>query len=176
MNFAQKIFFCSAILASCISISACSGGADQAPKEIAPGQFVVDEPIQTAVGAPDKSSKCFVDSINGKPPSKDQTWEIHHGDEAVISGWGFRKDGQQLTPQLFIRLTGDAQTYYAVTTTRHLRADVNDHFHLDPSLMAGYELRAKTAQIEPGVYAITIMQAAATDVEGCESPTMLIVN
>lgn len=163
-----------ALVAASVSMLGC--GPEQPAKEIAPGQFVVDEPIQLTRGPLEKSSKCIVDTINGKVASKELTWEIHRGEEAVFLGWAFSKDGAQATAPLFIRLTGDVQTYYAVTSTRKSRLDVNQYFHIDPALMAGYELRAKTDQIEPGVYAITTIQPFASTIEGCESHAMLIVN
>ncbi len=164
------------IVALCAAMLGCSGGADQQAKEITPGQFVIDEPIQIAQHEFKKSGKCIIDSINAKAASKEQTWEIKHGEKVVISGWAFSKDGGTAPSPLFIQLTGDAQTYYAVSSTRMMRPDVNQLFQLNASLTTGFDLQAQTENIEPGAYEIMILQVNGTTVEGCNTKTMLLVD
>src|SRR6478736_4449592 len=92
------------------ALQGCSGG-DMAAKEIAPGAFVLDEPIQVAGKELKNTSKCFVDFINGKQADQRNTWTVNRNEEIVLSGWAHMKDGTAAKP-MFIRLNGAVQTYY----------------------------------------------------------------
>lgn len=162
------------VLLTGIALQGCSGG-DHAAKEIAPGAFVLDEPIQVAGKELKNTSKCFVDYINGKEADQRNTWTVNRSEEIVLTGWAFRKDGTAANP-MFIRLNGAVQTYYAVTSKRYARPDLERSLKVAPTLESGFELRASIAQMEPGPYAIMIMQPGGERVEGCERPYTLIVN
>lgn len=165
-----------ASLALCLSMWGCSGGTNPAV-ELVPGKFVNDEPLQLAgAGEEKKSSRCVIDAINGKPLSKSATWTVKRGDEAVIAGWAYHKDGSGASNPLFIRITGAVQTYYAMTTERPAHPSVNEEFKLDPSIDTGFTLRAATAGLEPDRYIISILQRTPTRLEACDVPATLIVN
>jgi hypothetical protein len=54
---------------------------------------------------------------------------------------------------------------------------VNKLLKWEPSLQSGFELRASIAQVEPGFYAVMVMQPVGDRVEGCERTTYsLLVN
>jgi hypothetical protein len=163
------------VLLAGVALQGCSGG-DHAPKEIAPGAFVLDEPIQVAGKDLKETSKCFVDHINGKRADRRNTWTVNRGEELVLSGWAHGKDGKWVANPMFIRLNGNVQTYYAVTDKRYARPDLESSLKIVPGLASGFELRASIAQVEPGPYAIMVMQPGTERVEGCERPYTLIVN
>jgi hypothetical protein len=149
---------------------------DPPAKEIAPDQLVVDEPIQLTRGPIEKSKKCRLDSINGKVRSEQNDWQIKHGDHVIFGGWAFSDDGASAPAEVFLRLTGGAQTYFAVTTRRLSRNDVTDFFHISRSLFVGFELPSATDSIEPGAYEIMILQVNGSRIEGCDTKTMLLVD
>jgi hypothetical protein len=163
-------------LGICLAMFGCSKSSNT-DKEIviAPGQFVLDEPSKLSEKI--KSSKrCSADTLNAKERSTEETWVIQRGAPIVLRGWAFSIDGNEAYPEVFVRLTGAAQTYYALTTSRHMRSDANQYLQINPSLAIGFELSATTDQIEPGIYEIMIMQRGSGDVEGCATGAMLIVN
>jgi hypothetical protein len=173
----KKPYKLSLILCICLSMLGCSksSNTDRAVV-IAPGQFVLDEPSKLSEKAILRSKKCSADSINGKERSKESAWQIKRGDPISLRGWAFSMDDKEAYPEVFVRLTGDAQTYYALTTSRHMRPDANQYLQINPSLTIGFELTATSDQIEPGLYDIMIMQRGAGDVEGCRTGATLIVN
>jgi hypothetical protein len=172
-----QIFAVAAISIGGVALQGCSGG-DHAAKEIGPGAFVRDEPVQLAHAKLRNSSRCVIDDINGQPPSKQGVWTVKRGDGITIDGWAYLRDGNGAPDPLFMRLTGAVQTYYAVTGAggRFPRPDVNQEFKLDPSIDTGLRLQATISNVEPGVYAIAIMQPTVDRVESCELPVSLIVN
>jgi hypothetical protein len=162
------------LLLAGIALQGCSGG-EHAAKEIAPGAFVLDEPVQLTQGERKESTKCFIDTVNGKKADKRGRWTVKRGEEVVFRGWAFSKDGTQAAKPLFIRVTGAVQVYYAVSGERAVRPDVNKDLNLSPELETGFELRASTAQMAPDLYAIAIVQPVPGQVEDCERPYALIV-
>jgi hypothetical protein len=76
-----------------LALQGCSGG--YTPKEIAPGAFVADEPMQVAGKELKDTSKCMVDLVNGKQPDQNGTWMVKRGEEVVFSGWAASNDGTQ---------------------------------------------------------------------------------
>ncbi|MDB6062772.1 MAG: hypothetical protein JWM78_2875 [Verrucomicrobiaceae bacterium] len=142
---------------------------------IEPGQFVATEP-SALHGSVSKSEKCSIDTVNGKLREPKVGWEIKRGQPLNLEGWIFSENGKQVSPQVFVELSGPVETYYAVTNTRILRGDANQHFSIDPSLQGGFQLQAKTDAIEPGNYQITILQSFSDRRENCEDGVSLIVN
>jgi hypothetical protein len=146
-------------------------------KEIVPGAFVQDRPIQLTQSKLADDGKCIIDVINGKKADKSNAWKVKRGDELVFRGWAFSEDGTKAVAPLFIRITGAVQDYYAITSARHARSDVNEHFNLAPELAVGFELQASIAQVEPGVYAIAVVLPSSPEhVEACTPRATLIVN
>jgi len=147
------------------------------PVVIAPGQFVLDEPSKLTGSKIQSSKRCSADTLNGQARSqKDRTWEIKRGEPVILKGWAAGLDDKQPYPEVFLRLTGAAQTYYALTTSRHMRPDATHFLQIDSARPIGFELTAKTEQIEPGIYEMMIMQRGAGDIEGCDTDALLIVN
>lgn len=163
------------ILLAAMALQGCSGGGNSA-REIAPGAFVRDEPIQIAQSKMRNSSRCVIDTVNGEKPNKKGVWTVQRGDGAAIAGWAHGKDGTEAGEQVFVRLTGSVQTYYAVTAERPMRADVNEYFKLPSELKIGFEMRATIDQVEPGIYSVAVLQALSGGVEICELPVTLVVN
>lgn len=157
-----------------VALQGCSGGGNAA-KEIAPGAFVRDEPVQLTQGKQRNSSRCIIDVINQKKQTKKGTWTVKRGDGVSITGWAYGKDGTAAAEQLFVRITGSVQTYYAVTTQRPVRKDVNELLKLPPELNSGFELNATIDRVEPGIYGVAILQALPSGVETCELAVTLIV-
>lgn len=175
-NIAAAPALLASVALACAALAGCSGGSNNTAKQIAPGQFVRDEPVELSRASLSNSSRCFIDSINAKKPTKNGAWTVKRDEELVISGWAVSKDGKDAVSPLFVRITGAVQTYYAVTAARSPRPDVNRELNLAPELNAGFELRAGIGQVEPGMYSIMIMQPAPTAIEGCERQATLIVN
>lgn len=153
------------------------GCAKQDPRNvvIAPGQFVPDEPTVIASGKPVKSKKCSLDSIDDDGKAKERSWKSRRGNGISMIGWAFQNDGTAAGNEVYVRLTGAAKTYYAVTTSRHLRTDVNEYHRVNPG-EAGFKLTATTEQIEPGIYEIAILIAAGGNVETCDADATVVVN
>lgn len=142
---------------------------------IAPGHFVLDEPGKIH-GELKESDKCSVDTVNEKLMNKERFWKIIHGDDVTIKGWAFTRSSSEEISEIYVRLTGSTQTYYAVTMVRSDRPDVNHVHGLDQTVKVGFELKANTGQMEPGAYEIEVIQPLTVGVEGCTSPAMLLVD
>lgn len=159
-----------------LSLTGCDRQADTVKTAvIEPGQFVTTEP-SAIHGSLSTSDKCSLDTVNGNLRKPKMGWEIKRGEPIDIQGWVFSNDGKKVTPEVFMQLTGPVETYYAVTTVRMLRSDANQHLAIDPSLVGGFQLHAKTDAIEPGSYEITLVQAFGDRRETCEDGVSLIVN
>lgn len=139
------------------------------------GRFVTTEP-SALYGSLSKSDKCSLDTINGKQRPSTEGWEIKRGQPIDLQGWAFSSDGKKAAPEVFVQLTGQVDTYYAVTSSRSLRSDANEHLSADPTLKGGFQLQAKTDVIEPGSYEISVIQSFPDRRETCENGVNLIVN
>lgn len=173
---AMVLRFCFLVCACAMSIalSGCGNDSDKVVN-IEPGRFVLDEPSKVR-GEIKESKKCSIDTVNGRAMDDEHTWKISKGDEITIKGWAFGEGRKDVSPEVFIRLTGPAQTYFAVTSTRFPRPDVANYHGVDQLTKAGFELKAKADQIERGPYEIYIMQPFFGEVEGCSSPAMILVD
>jgi hypothetical protein len=170
----MKVFqrvICVSIL---LLISACSKDNSKQNIKIDPGKFVATEPSEIS-DEQIKSKTCSLDTINGKQRS-DGGWTTKQGAALALSGWAFAADKKQAAPAVYVELTGPVQTYYAITTQRHMRIDANQFHQVDPALAVGFELNATTEAIEPGVYKIAIIQSLNGAAEQCKTGASLTIN
>lgn len=170
MKRAQQAFFISLMLL----ISACSKDGPKQNVIIPPGKFVTNEPSIIS-NEQIKSKMCSLDTINGKQ-RKDGGWTVKQGEDVTFSGWAFSSDKKQAASEVYVQIMGPVQTYYAVTTQRHMRSDANQFHQADPALVIGFKLRANTGGIEPGVYEIAILQSLKEKAEFCKTSVSLTIN
>ena len=161
---------------SLMLLAGCDNSEDSTQTvNIAPGAFVSTEP-SALHGTLDKSEKCSLDTINGQQRKPGVGWEIKRGEPIDLEGWAFSNDGKKVTPDVYIQLSGQVDTYYAVTNIRLMRSDANEHLAIDPTLKGGFQLKAKTDAIEPGSYDISVVQSFPDHKETCGGDVSLMVD
>ena len=170
MTLVQRV----ACISIALSISACSKDSAKQNIKIEPGKFVTAEPSEIS-SEQIKSKMCSLDTINGKQRSNGG-WSAKQGAALTLSGWAFAADKKQVAPAVYVQLTGPVQTYYAITTQKHMRGDANQVHHIDATLAVGFELRATIDSVEPGMYEVAIIQSIDGATEVCKVGASLEIN
>ena len=108
---------------------------------------------------------CALDSVNRVAPQA--VTSVPAGGSVAMSGWMAADDATSADPSLVVRLADGARSFYARTTKRAPRHDVNAKLGVDAASPTGFELDAALAAVPAGDYDVILLAPARGGVAEC---------
>jgi hypothetical protein len=158
-----------------------SAAAAPAPSSSAPVPEPPPAPIEdtfrlekkSPLSTPVKMNSCAVDLVNDVRPA-DGTASAGREQPVHINGWAGDGAALKVPPVVVVQLVG-AKRYY-IPAFRYSRPDVAEASKAPEFVHAGYQVMAWFKDVEPGVYAVQILQVnAAGEAITCDPKTKIKV-
>jgi len=132
--------------------------ADAPPRDFPGGQSTLTD-------------RCSLDSVNRAQPKA--TTAVPAGSVVSMSGWMAGDDGTVADRSLVVHLARGERSFYALTTKRAPRHDVNATLGFASEIPTGFELDAKLDAIPAGDYEIRLLAPAHGRVVECATKRRL---
>jgi hypothetical protein len=162
-RFMERTIFIAA-LGAAVAVTSC--GERRAPASrtvsnapVVPTTVFADAaPRDFPVGPTAITDRCALDSVNRLQPKA--TTAVPAGSAVSMSGWMADDDATIADRSLVVQLVRSERSFYALTTKRAPRHDVNATLGLASETPTGFELDAKLDAIPAGEYEIRLLAAA----------------
>lgn len=104
------------------------------------------------------TDRCALDSVNRVAPQA--ITSVAAGGGVRMSGWMAADDATIADPSLVVRLATGTRSFYARTTKRAARHDVNAKLGVDAANPSGFELDAVLDAVPAGDYDVSLLAPA----------------
>lgn len=117
------------------------------------------------------TDRCALDSLNRVAAQAVTSAAV--GGSVSISGWMAADDATIADPSLVVRLAAGTRSFYARTTKRAARHDVNSKLGVDAANPTGFELDAALDAVPAGDYDVSLLAPARGGVAECATKRRL---